>query len=111
MTDIRLSPLREADRPAYTTLYESSFPASERKELDYMLSGEHASAYEVLVISGDGEADSVTIATCENSRVTGDCVVPAGQFRTQGPRQSPSWSDMRSSRETLRACCTRGVSV
>ena len=37
--------------------------------------------YEVLVISGDGEADSVTVATCENSRVTGDCVVPAGQFR------------------------------
>ena len=51
MTDIRLSPLRDADRPAYTALYESSFPASERKELDYMLSGEHASAYEVLVIS------------------------------------------------------------
>lgn len=51
MTDIRLSPLRDADRPAYTTLYESSFPALERKELDYMLSGEHASAYEVLVIS------------------------------------------------------------
>ena len=51
MTDIRLSPLREADRPAYEALYASSFPASERKELDYMLTGDKASAYEVLVIS------------------------------------------------------------
>ena len=51
MTDIRLSPLRDADRPAYEVLYKSSFPASERKELDYMLAGEHASAYEVLAIS------------------------------------------------------------
>ena len=48
---ITLSPLTPADLPAYTALYESSFPASERKELDYMLTGEHASAYEVLVIS------------------------------------------------------------
>lgn len=51
MTDIRLFPLRDADRPAYEVLYKSSFPASERKELDYMLSGDRASAYEVLVIS------------------------------------------------------------
>ena len=51
MKNLRLLPLREEDRPAYEALYESSFPASERKELDYMLTGEHASAYEVLVIS------------------------------------------------------------
>ena len=51
MKNIQLRRLREEDRPAYRTLYESSFPASERKELDYMLTGEHASAYEVLVIS------------------------------------------------------------
>lgn len=51
MKNIQLRRLREEDRPAYEALYESSFPASERKELDYMLTGEHASAYEVLVIS------------------------------------------------------------
>ena len=51
MTDIRIIPLRKEDRPAYTALYESSFPLSERKELDYMLSGNKAAAYEVLVIS------------------------------------------------------------
>lgn len=51
MTGIHLSRLREADRPAYEALYESSFPPSERKTLDYMLTGERSSAYEVLVIS------------------------------------------------------------
>lgn len=48
---ITLSPLTPADLPAYTTLYESAFPASERKELDFMRSGAQASAYELLVIS------------------------------------------------------------
>jgi GNAT superfamily N-acetyltransferase len=51
MTDIRLLPLNEADRPAYESLYKSSFPASERKELDYMLTGDKAAAFEVLVVS------------------------------------------------------------
>ena len=51
MTGIHLSLLRQADRPAYEALYESSFPPSERKPLDYMLTGEKSSAYEVLVIS------------------------------------------------------------
>ena len=48
---LQLQPLRAADRPVYESLYESSFPASERKELDYMITGERASAYEVLRIS------------------------------------------------------------
>ena len=48
---ITLSPLTPVLRPAYEALYESSFPASERKELDYMLTGERASAYEVLAVS------------------------------------------------------------
>lgn len=39
--------------------------------------------YEVLVISGDGEEDSVTIARCENSRRIGGSVVPAGQFQCE----------------------------
>lgn len=48
---ITLSLLDEADRLAYTELYEASFPPSERKPLSYMLTGPHAAAYEVLVIS------------------------------------------------------------
>ena len=51
MTDIQLFPLCKKNRPAYEALYESAFPASERKALDYMLTGGRASAYEVLVIS------------------------------------------------------------
>lgn len=39
--------------------------------------------YEVLVISGDGEADSVTVAQCENSRRIGGDVIPAGQFQCE----------------------------
>lgn len=48
---ITLSPLSPENRPAFESLYESSFPAAERKELDYMLTGDKASAYEVLTIS------------------------------------------------------------
>jgi ribosomal protein S18 acetylase RimI-like enzyme len=51
MANIRLLPLCEADRPAYEALYESAFPASERKDPDYMLGGVNAAAYEVLVIA------------------------------------------------------------
>ena len=39
--------------------------------------------YEVLVISGDGEEDSVTIARCENSRRIGGSVLPAGYFQCE----------------------------
>jgi hypothetical protein len=48
---LQLQPLRAADRPAYESLYESSFPASERKELDYMLTGDKAASFKVLVVS------------------------------------------------------------
>jgi len=51
MKDIRLIPLHEADRPAYRALYEASFPASERKPLDYMLTGEQSTFFDVLVVS------------------------------------------------------------
>ena len=51
MRNIQLRALQEEDRPAYEFLYESSFPASERKELDYMLTGDKAAAFEVLVVS------------------------------------------------------------
>ena len=49
--NITLVPLSPDNRPAFETLYESAFPASERKDLDYMLTGDKAAAYEVLVVS------------------------------------------------------------
>ena len=49
--NITLSPLTPANRPDYEALYTSSFPAAERKALDYMLTGDKSAAYEVLVVS------------------------------------------------------------
>lgn len=51
MNTPKLTPLTPEQIPAYTALYESAFPPAERKELDYMLTGPNASAYDVLVIS------------------------------------------------------------
>ena len=51
MKNIQLRRLREEDRPAYEALYESSFPASERKDLDFMLTGDNSASYEVLAVS------------------------------------------------------------
>ena len=48
---VSLSQIQPDQIADYTALYESSFPSSERKELDYMLSGPNASAYDVLVIA------------------------------------------------------------
>ncbi len=48
-TAVILSPLTPTDRPSYDALYETSFPASERKDLDSLLTGTHAHAYRVLV--------------------------------------------------------------
>ena len=39
--------------------------------------------YEVLVISGDADEDSVTIASCENSRTIGGQVVPKGHYQCE----------------------------
>ena len=49
--NVTLSPRLPSQGPAYEALYESSFPASERKSLDYMLTGNKSAAYEVLVVS------------------------------------------------------------
>ena len=68
--DITLTPLTYALRPSYETLYESAFPASERKELDYMLSGEHASAYEVLVVSTPDSAVAGMVITVTHGDLT-----------------------------------------
>ncbi len=47
---VLLRPYTPADRAEYAALYEASFPACERKELDSMLTGEHAEAYDILVV-------------------------------------------------------------
>ena len=48
---ITLSPLTPAALTAYAELYEASVPPAERKPLDSMMTGDNASAYELLVIS------------------------------------------------------------
>lgn len=47
---VALRPLTPADLPAYRELYESAFPAGERKELSFMTEGPCADAYDLLVI-------------------------------------------------------------
>ena len=39
--------------------------------------------YELLIISGDSKEDSVTIATCENSRKIGGKVIPKGEYQCE----------------------------
>ena len=51
MKEIQLLPVRETDLPAYNALYEASFPASERKSLDYMLTEEKSTSFEVLTVA------------------------------------------------------------
>ena len=49
--NITLSPLTAQDMVAYVSLYEQSFPPSERKDMAFMTQGEIASAYDLWVIS------------------------------------------------------------
>ncbi len=85
MTDIQLFPLREEDRPAYEALYESSFPASERKELDYMLRGANAAAYEVLVISTPAVSVAGMVITVSHGGLTMlDYLAVSPDLRGQG---------------------------
>ena len=49
--NVTLFPLLPSQRLAYEALYESSFPISERKDLDYMLTGDRSAAFDVLVVS------------------------------------------------------------
>ena len=39
--------------------------------------------YELLIISGDGNEDSITIASCENSRTIGGDIVPKGTYQCE----------------------------
>jgi GNAT superfamily N-acetyltransferase len=85
MTDIRLLPLNEADRPTYEALYKSSFPASERKDLDYMLTGDRSAAYEVLVISTpDSPVAGMVITVTHGDLTMLDYLAISPDLRGQG---------------------------
>ena len=85
MTNISLSPLTERDVSAYTELYESSFPASERKTLDYMRFGEHADAYDVLVIATDDTPVAGMVITVTHGNLTMlDYFAVSPELRGQG---------------------------
>ena len=85
MRDIQLLPLREDDRPAYEALYESAFPASERKSLDYMLTGDRASAYTVLAVSTpDRPVAGMVITVTHNGLTMLDYLAISPDLRGQG---------------------------
>ena len=82
---ITLSPLTPVLRPAYEALYESSFPPSERKTLDYMLTGERSSAYEVLAISTpDCSVAGMVITVTHGSLTMLDYFAVSPDLRGQG---------------------------
>ena len=70
MQDIRLMPLGKDDRPAYEALYEASFPASERKPLDYMLTGEQSTFFDVLTISTPDHPVAGMVITVTHGELT-----------------------------------------
>ena len=70
MMDMQLLPLTKKDTPAYRALYEAAFPAAERKELEYMLTGEHASAYDVLTISTPASRVAGMVITVSHGGLT-----------------------------------------
>ena len=53
---VRLRPYTPADREPYLSLYETAFPASERKEFCFMTEGPLSPAYDLLVIETDTES-------------------------------------------------------
>lgn len=48
---VSLRPLTPDDLTAYESLYEQSFPPSERKDMAFMTSGQYAYAYDLWVVS------------------------------------------------------------
>lgn len=85
MSDIRLIPLDEGNRPAYEMLYEASFPASERKSLDYMLTGDRSAFYEVLVVSTtDHPVAGMVITVTDGSLTMLDYLAVSPDLRGQG---------------------------
>ena len=85
MKDIQLIPLQETDRPAYEALYEASFPASERKTLDYMLAGDKATSYEVLAVSIPDHPVAAMVITVTHQDLTMlDYLAVSPDLRGQG---------------------------
>ena len=85
MKDMQLIPLCETDRPAYESLYEVSFPASERKPLDYMLTGDKSAAYEVLAVSTpDRPVAGMVITVTHGSLTMLDYLAVSPDLRGQG---------------------------
>ena len=85
MINIKLMPLTEHDLSTYAALYEASFPASERKELDYMLKGPHAAAYDVLVISTpDSPVAGMVITVTHGSLTMLDYFAVSSDLRGKG---------------------------
>lgn len=66
-----LSPLSPADLPAFTAIYESSFPEAERKPLPFMMQGPLAPAYNLLVIrTDDTPVAGLAVTVCLSDYVT-----------------------------------------
>ena len=85
MMNIQIFPLRKENRPAYEALYKSSFPASERKDLDYMLTGDRSAAYEVLVISTpDSPVAGMVITVTHGDLTMLDYLAISPDLRGQG---------------------------
>ena len=85
MNHIQLIPLQNTHRPAYEDLYESAFPASERKPLDYMLEGDKSAAYEVLAVSTPNCAVAGMVITVTHGPLTMlDYLAVSPHLRGQG---------------------------
>ena len=85
MVQVSLSPVAPQDMDAYTTLYEQSFPESERKPLDFMISGPHASAYRLLVASTpDTGVAGMVITVTHKDLVMLDYLAISPALRGQG---------------------------
>lgn len=70
MESITLIPLTPDRLPAYTALYEDSFPPSERKPMDYMLTGEKAAAFEALVVATPDHPVAGLVITVTDGHLT-----------------------------------------
>ena len=80
-----LTPVTPADRPAYDTLYEASFPVSERKDLDSLLTGAHADHYRVLVArTPDRPVAGMVITATHGDLVMLDYLAVHPDLRGQG---------------------------
>ncbi len=84
-TAVTLRPLTPADRAAYDTLYEQSFPLAERKSMDSMLTGRFADAYDVLVLSTpDTAVAGMVITVAKGDLVMLDYLAIHPAMRGQG---------------------------